>query len=123
MVNYNEINSIKEDAINRSAIFLKQINQIPRYSFENLYESLRELAECIALIKGSKIYSHEELIKYLEDEQIIDRSEFQTFDSFRKTRNKSKYYGKDISIEKVKESIDDFKLIYNKLLEWVNNNS
>ena len=93
-----------------------------KYAFENLYEALRELSECVALIKGVKLYSHEDNIKFLKENKIIEEHEFERFDSFRRTRNKSKYYGKDISYSKLKESIDDMISLKNKLKDWVEKN-
>ncbi len=116
--NPNEIKAIKEDSIRRFDLFWKQKDNIEmaKYVFENLYESLRELAECIALSDGKKIYSHELTIKYLKEKGSITENDSVLFDDFRKLRNKSKYYGKNISIEKLKESLNDFKRLKSILI-------
>lgn len=119
--NYNEINSIKKDSIDRFKIFWLQKNNktMSKYVFENLYGSLRELSECIALNEGYKIYSHEITISLLLSKGYLNDIEANVFDSFRKLRNQSKYYGKEISFERLNESLEDFKKLKNKLLTFL----
>lgn len=119
--NYNEINSIKKDSIDRFKIFWLQKNNktMSKYVFENLYESLRELSECIALNEGYKIYSHEITISLLLSKGYLNDIEANVFDSFRKLRNQSKYYGKEISFERLNESLEDFEKLKNKLLTFL----
>lgn len=86
-----------------------------KFVFENLYESLRELSEGIILSDGLKIYSHEYTLQYLIYKKHITNEDFNIFNDFRILRNKSKYYGKDISFEKLEESIKNFTKLNNKL--------
>lgn len=117
----NEINSIKKYSLDRFKTFWLQKNNktMAKYVFENLYESLRELSECIALSEGYKIYSHEITISLLLSKGYFNDIEANVFDLFRKLRNQSKYYGKDISFERLNESLDDFEKLKNKLLAFL----
>ncbi|MFP4656973.1 MAG: hypothetical protein ACLFNK_05345, partial [Candidatus Woesearchaeota archaeon] len=86
----------------------KDNRNMTKYVFENLYESIREISECITLLDGIKIYSHEITIIYLREKGYIDDKKASRFDDIRRLRNKSKYYGKEISPEKLKDSLDNF---------------
>ncbi|MBI3051170.1 hypothetical protein HYY74_01810 [Candidatus Woesearchaeota archaeon] len=60
------------------------------------YDSLRELLEAIALLKGYKIYNHECYASFIKEE--LNQSQLgEDFDKFRKARNAINYYGKDIT--------------------------
>ena len=109
--NPNEIQAIRRDALERFDTFWKQkdTKTMAKYVFENLYEALRELSECIALNKGRKIYAHDLVISYLRHENHLSEEDSEAFDSMRRARNQSKYYGKDISFEKLQETPDDFR--------------
>ncbi|MBU1855166.1 MAG: hypothetical protein KKF89_05575 [Nanoarchaeota archaeon] len=122
--NPNEIKSIISDSTKRFETFfnLKHNSEMTKYVFENLYESLRELSECIALTKGLKIYSHEITISFLLSQNILDESKAQIFNDFRKLRNQSKYYGKNISPEKLEESIKDIIKIKDILIKYLEEN-
>ncbi|MAG15790.1 hypothetical protein CMO88_01885 [Candidatus Woesearchaeota archaeon] len=76
----------------------------------NYYDVLRSVLEAILALEGYKTYSHEAFTYFLKekDEQLIAEK----FDRFRKIRNKINYYGKDISVEEVKEhSTEIIKMI------------
>lgn len=124
IVNEHEIISIKEDAKKRFDAFLliKDQKEMAKYCFENMYEALRELADCIANFEGLKFYSHEISISYLSNKKILDSALIDRFDSFRRTRNKSKYYGEGISFEKLHESIEDMKKIKEILIKKIDEN-
>ena len=115
--NLNEIKSIFEDALKRYGTFIEQVNDknMSKYVFENLYDSIREISECIVLLDGLKIYSHEMTISYIFQKKYINHSEASIFNDIRNLRNKSKYYGKTISYEKVQESISQFEELKKKL--------
>ena len=67
-----------------------------------LYETLRELLECLALQEGYKIYNHECYTAFLKE--IMHESSFgDSFDKFRILRNGINYYGKKISFEEAQE--------------------
>jgi len=71
----------------------------------NYYDTLRSILEAIAIIDGYKIYSHEAFTYLLKDkdEEVIAKK----FDRFRNIRNNINYYGKNISIEEIKENSEE----------------
>ena len=109
--NPNEIQAIKRDSLERFDMFWKQkdTKNMAKYVFENLYEALRELPECITLNEGLKIYAHDLVISHLKRGNHLSEEDAEAFDSIRRMRNQSKYYGKDISFEKLQETLDDFR--------------
>jgi len=119
--NENEISAIISDSKRRFSIFYNSRNEkeMSKYVFENLYDSIRELAECIALKNGLKIYSHEITIKYLFEQKKINDFDAKFFDDIRILRNRSKYYGENISYEKVLETVQDMKELFEKLLKML----
>ena len=68
----------------------------------NYYDVLRSILEAISTLDGYKIYSHEAFTAFLKEkgESIIAEK----FDRFRRIRNRINYYGKDISVNEVKEN-------------------
>ncbi|MFQ5531914.1 MAG: hypothetical protein ACE5ES_04825, partial [Candidatus Nanoarchaeia archaeon] len=73
-----------------------------------LYDSLRELLECLALSKGYKIYNHECYTSFLKE--IVNKSDLgDEFDKFRILRNNINYYGKQIDKE---EGVDFINKMY-----------
>lgn len=119
--NPNEIDAIKKDALRRFILFfnLKDSKEMSKYVFENLYEAVRELVECIVLFNGFKIYSHEDSFRFLLQNKIVNDSDFYVLDNLRRLRNQSKYYGKEISNERLKESLETFvkfKKMFEKML-------
>lgn len=85
---------------------MKKLNLIEfnEIIFENVYDSLREIADAILATYGFKSYSHEASISFLKKLKI-DSSIILEFDDFRYKRNSSKYYGKQISLASTKEII------------------
>lgn len=71
----------------------------------NYYDILRSILEAISVLNGYKIYSHEAFTYFLKekDEDLIAEK----FDRFRKIRNRLQYYGKNISVEEVKENVNE----------------
>jgi len=63
-----------------------------------LYDVLRELLECLALMNGFKIYNHECYVPFLK-EVLNESSLGDDFDKFRILRNGMNYYGKKITQE------------------------
>lgn len=73
-----------------------------------IYDSLRELLEALAIQKGYKIYNHDCYCAFLK-EIIKDLSSGNSFDEFRKIRNKINYYGENLTINEAKEIIFQMK--------------
>ena len=81
-----------------------------RKIMSNYYDVLRSIVEAISALDGYKIYSHEAFTYFLKEkkEELIALK----FDRFRKIRNGINYYGKNISVEEVKENVKEIiKLI------------
>lgn len=93
--------------------FLKSLkinSNSARKIMANYYDILRSILEAISVFDGYKIYAHEAYTCYLKEknENLIAEK----FDRFRKIRNGINYYGKNISVEEVKEnSFEIIKLI------------
>lgn len=114
--NFDLIKTLIESAENRIRIIsqLKLNENSCSVIFTNFYDSLREICEAIAILKGYKIYSHEAqglFIKKVLDEILI----FQKFDKFRIMRNNLHYSGKKINFQEGKKSITEIKQIILKL--------
>jgi|SRR3989344_4759539 len=101
---------------NIDLMFLKNLeinDNSARKIMTNYYDVLRSLLEAISCLDGYKIYSHEAfffLLKEKGENQIA-----QKFDRFRKIRNSINYYGKNISVEEVKENKEEIIKIIDTL--------
>ncbi len=86
-----------------------------RKIMSNYYDVLRSVLEAVSILDGYKIYSHEAFAYFLKDkgEDLIAEK----FDKFRKIRNKINYYGKDITVEEVKENVEEIIKLINKIKE------
>jgi hypothetical protein len=73
-----------------------------------LYESLRELLECLALEKGYGISNHE-CYKAFISRVLGLNHEAHIFDRLRKARNGINYYGEEMDWEKARVILDDLK--------------
>ena len=82
----------------------------------NLYDSLREVLEALAINKGYKIYNHECFSSFLKE--ICNEEEFsKKFDKLRILRNKINYYGEKIKIEQAKIFIEDLIKLKKEILD------
>ena len=88
-------------------IELIDINKVPKFVFENVYDAIRDFLYAILLSDGFKTNSHEATIAYLLNKGF-DVYTVNKLDKFRYKRNGSKYYGEDIEISEAKE----LKLFY-----------
>lgn len=78
------------------------------------YEALRELLEAVALSKGYKIYNHECYCSFLKE--VVNESSLGTeFDEFRKIRNAVNYYGKEVTAEEAKATLEKMNLLTGKI--------
>ncbi len=79
-----------------------------------LYEGLRQYLEALGYKKGYKFLSHEAITYFVKE--ILNNEEIALkFDRYRRIRNKINYYGEDISLETVKQALEDFPMILDKL--------
>ena len=106
---FGKINSVKEIAESK----IKAANALADEHYYGkltlFYDALRELLECVALVKGYKIYNHE-CYTYFLKEIIRESEKSDEFDSIRKIRNAVNYYGKEL---KPKQAEDLIKRIRN----------
>lgn len=82
------------------------------------YDALRELLEAVALSKGYKIYNHECYCSFLK-EVVNESSLGDEFDEFRKIRNAINYYGKDVTAEEAKVTLEKMSLLIEKIKKWL----
>ena len=87
----------------------------PKTIFENIYEAIRCFCDALLAKEGYKSYSHEASISFLLKKNF-DTATIQKLDNFRFKRNGSRYYGRTISPEDVKE----IKEFYLKIKEKMN---
>jgi len=93
----------------------KPVASEAKYLVENTYEALKELAEAELALQGYKSYSHEAVISYLARFKEINSTEINIFDKLRQKRNGIKYYGKIVSVEDAKLSLEFAKKFIAKL--------
>lgn len=87
--------SLRQDSKQR--IEQSRIAQLhPKFRFELVYDSIRELADAFLARDGYKTYSHEAAITYFKELKKIDDAESERIDLCRKTRHDSKYYGQEL---------------------------
>jgi len=119
--NYSLIKSIYNDALKRIEFYkkLKLSEESYKFILENIYDSLRELADAILIKDGYKSYSHEASIIYLK-KYGFSMAEINDFDRLRILRNNSKYYGKNVDLEDVKFSFELVEKLLNKIKNILN---
>ncbi len=120
-------NKLRASSLLSSSIqAIKTAKQIPlnehtsKTIIRELYEGLREYCEAIGYLKGYKFLDHESIGFFLRDilkEQIL----FKKFDRYRKLRNGINYYGNNVEIETVKESILTIPKIIKELEKYTDN--
>ena len=98
----NTMSKIKADKNNSSIIFT------------NYYDSLREICEAAASLKGYKIYLHEAIGLFLKN-ILNEEAIYSKFDRYRIMRNRVNYYGNLIPIEETLEAIKEINQIIEKL--------
>lgn len=87
----------------------------PKTIFENIYDALRDFCDALLAKDGFKSYSHEASISYLS-KYNFSVAEISELDRFRFIRNGSKYYGRLINLEDVK----NIKEFYLKIKDKIN---
>ena len=80
------------------------------------YDSLREVLEALALVKGYKVYNHECYMAFLK-EVLKMSNKGDEFNELRIIRNSINYYGKDVSINESIETISRMKNLRLNLLK------
>ncbi|MFT4304969.1 MAG: hypothetical protein ACMXX8_02670 [Candidatus Woesearchaeota archaeon] len=117
------VKSLVNDAIERKKLIeLMDINFMSKIIYENSYDVLRNILDALLLIDGYKSYSHEASISYLK-KYDVDELFIIKIDKFRYERNSSKYYGKNIDIERaieIKEFLPKFILKIKNISSEIN---
>ncbi|MDP3027825.1 MAG: hypothetical protein Q8N63_09050 [Nanoarchaeota archaeon] len=98
---------------------LLDIEKLPKFVFENIYDALRDFLLAILLNEGYNTASHEAPISYLL-KKGFDVYTLNKLDRFRYKRNGSKYYGEGITIEEAKEIKEFCSQINAKLYKLLN---
>jgi uncharacterized protein (UPF0332 family) len=83
--------------------------------FEDIYEALRESSQALMEIKSYKPYSHEALISFLKEEQLISDEEINVIDNYRILRNNSVYSAEKVSVTKCNEALAFARTILPKI--------
>ena len=91
------------------------INEMPKFVFENVYDAFRDFLFAILLADGYKTNSHEAPIVYLLNKGFSVYS-VSKLDRFRYKRNGSKYYGEEVLVEEAK----DIKAFYLEMKDKLN---
>lgn len=88
------------------------------YVFEIYYISALELMHIIAILNGYKVDNHICLGYYIKE--VLKREDlFRLFDDVRQKRNSITYYGKRMTYEKAKESIEKIKTLIPELEKYI----
>lgn len=82
---------------------------------EDAYESVREAAQSLMELSGFKPYSHEALIAFLKQKQLLDANDTETLNRYRILRNKSVYEAEQFSVETATEAVDFAKVSIPKI--------
>ena len=98
---------IKDGEERIEGVELIDINKVPKFVFENVYDALRDFLFAILLNEGFKTNSHEAPIAYLLD-WGFDVYTVNRLDKFRYKRNGSKYYGEKVLVSEA----EDIKMFY-----------
>lgn len=80
------------------------------------YDALREVLEALSASKGYKIYNHEAYTAFLQ-EVLKESTLAEEFDSYRKLRNAINYYGKEITAEEAKSTLDGLRKLRANILQ------
>ena len=91
--------SLMVDSDQRLAYFLSQelSESNCKFVFENVYEAVRECLDALLALEGYKSFSHQASIAFAKDRSILSAREARMLDRLREIRNRSKYYGDDVS--------------------------
>ena len=81
------------------------------------YEGLREYCEAIGYLRGYKFLDHESISYFLRD-ILKENSIYVKFDRYRKLRNGINYYGDDIDLETIKETVIEIPKIIKELEKY-----
>jgi len=84
---------------------------------EDAYESAREAAQSLMELFGFKPYSHEALIAFLKQKQLLGANDIDKFNRYRILRNKSIYEAEQFSVKTATEAVAFAKASIPKIRE------
>lgn len=99
----NSLIEASKDTINTTKLILLN-NKTARSIFRELYEGLRQYCEALGYLYGYKFLSHESITYFISD-ILKEENTANYFDRARKLRNGINYYGRNISLESVKDAL------------------
>ena len=100
-----EMSDLKEKVVKNSKVDKENISVYVSLA----YDSLKEVLDCICLIKGYKVVSHVCVGVLLKD--LLKNFNFESFDRMRWIRNSINYYGEKVDYGQGKSLIKDiFKM-------------
>ena len=73
--------------------------------FEEVYEALRESLQALMEIKGFKPYSHEAIVSFINEHNLLSKEKSIIIDNYRVLRNNSVYKAEKISTQKCEEAL------------------
>lgn|SRR3989338_5883930 len=85
--------------------------------FRELYEGLREFCEALGFLNGYKFSDHISITYFLND-VLREESISKKFDRLRRLRNGANYYGDDLDVETVKESLKEIPNLIKQLEKY-----
>ena len=104
--------SMAKSLLQKSEIRLKRVKnekiteENSSILFEDVYEILREASQSLMEIKDFKPYSHEALVSFLKEFQLVSDEKASIMDNYRVLRNNSVYKAEKISSNKCIEALD-----------------
>ncbi len=75
------------------------------FRFEDAYEALREALQAFLSLKGYKPYSHEALLSFANEHNILSKGKIEQVDRYRKMRHDITYRAQKVSIDEAEEII------------------
>ena len=79
--------------------------------FEDIYEGLREASQSLLELAGYKPYSHEALISFLNENNLLPLEKVNMLNNYRILKNNSVYKAEKVSKEKCLEALEFAKEI------------
>ena len=104
--------SMAKSLLQKSEIRLKRVKnekineENSSIVFEDIYEIIRESSQSLMEIKGFKPYSHEALVSFLKEFQLVSDEKTAIMDNYRVLRNNSVYKAEKVSLQKCSEALE-----------------
>ena len=86
-----------------------------QFAFEDAYDVMREAGTALMVLRGFKPLSHDAVISFLRDREELSQADAETFDRFRRLRNKSLYEAQRVSRATAEEALQFAEDILGKL--------